>query len=79
MVGEKTRFPILARHTGLCTVLNNKQLLSVLTGCVWVMALLNPTLNHRIEREKKESARSPVIVGPSKEGALLLLRDDTVT
>lgn len=43
---KKKWFQILACHEALCTVLNNKELLSVLTGCVWVVALLNPTRNH---------------------------------
>lgn len=48
--GDKKKcFQILACRSVLCTVLNNKQLLSALTGCVWVMALLNPTLNHMME------------------------------
>lgn len=35
IIGMKKKwFQILACHEALCTVLNNKQLLSVLTGCV---------------------------------------------
>lgn len=33
-IKKKKMFPDLACHAALCTVLNNKQLLSVLTGCV---------------------------------------------
>lgn len=81
---KKNMLPDLACHAALCTVLNNKQLLSVLTDCVWVMALLNPTLNHRIVSGKGEKTEWESVCeresrgkdwGTLTEGALALLRD----